>query len=180
MGRELEITDFLSYKLYPKVFTDAYNNHVKYGNVANIPTKNFFFGMEKNEEIMIELEPGKRILVSLMQKSEPDLHGNVSIFFKINGQMRNVIVKNKSVKSEVKENTKADASNDKEVGAPLQGLLSRVLVKKGEEVKENQPLFIIEAMKMETTVTAVSAGVIDKVELQSGSLVNTDDLIVTN
>ena len=179
MGRELEITDFLSYKLYPKVFTDAYNNHVKYGNVANIPTKNFFFGMEKNEEIMIELEPGKRILVSLMQKSEPDLHGNVSIFFKINGQMRNVIVKNKSVKSEVKENTKADASNDKEVGAPLQGLLSRVLVKKGEEVKENQPLFIIEAMKMETTVTAVSAGVIDKVELQSGSLVNTDDLIVT-
>ncbi len=179
MGRELEITDFLSYKLYPKVFTDAYNNHIKYGNVVNIPTKNFFFGMEKNEEIMIELEPGKRILVSLMQKSEPDLHGNVSIFFKINGQMRNVIIKNKSVKSEVKENAKADASNDKEIGAPLQGLLSRVLVKKGEEVKENQPLFIIEAMKMETTVTAVTKGVIDKIELKSGSLVNTDDLILT-
>lgn len=179
MGRTLEITDFLSYKLYPKVFTDAYNNHIKYGNIVNIPTKNFFFGMEIGEEIMVELEPGKRILISLMQKSEPDLHGNVSIFFKINGQMRNVVIKNTSVKSEVIENTKADTSNEKEIGAPLQGLLSRVLVKKGEEVRENQPLFIIEAMKMETTVTAVSKGEIDKIELKSGSLVNTDDLIIT-
>ena len=178
MGRELEITDFLSYKLYPKVFTDAYNNHIKYGNVVNIPTKNFFFGMEKNEEIMVDLEPGKRILVSLMQKSEPDVHGNVSIFFKINGQMRNVVIKNTSVKSETKENQKADANNDKEIGAPLQGLLSRVLVKKGEEVKENQPLFIIEAMKMETTVTAVSKGTVGKIHLKGGSLVNTDDLVL--
>ncbi len=178
MGRSLEITDFLSYKLYPKVFTDAYNNHIKYGNVVNIPTKNFFFGMEKNEEIMVDLEPGKRILVSLMQKSDPDVHGNVSIFFKINGQMRNVVIKDTSIKSEIKENQKADANNDKEIGAPLQGLLSRVLVKKGEEVKENQPLFIIEAMKMETTVTAVTKGVVNKIQLKSGSLVNTDDLVL--
>lgn len=178
MGRELEITDFLSYKLYPKVFTDAYNNHVKHGNVMNIPTKNFLFGMEVGEEIMVDIEEGKRVLISLMQKSEPNEDGYVNVFFKINGQMRNILIKDNSIKVEKVENIKAEANNKKEIGAPLQGLLSSVLVKSGDKVKENQPLFIIEAMKMETTVTAVTSGVIDVVQLQSGTLVDTNDLIL--
>jgi len=71
-----------------------------------------------------------------------------------------------------------DTSNPKEVGAPLQGLLSSVLVKKNQEVKKNQPLFVIEAMKMETTVTASEEGIVDKVHLSSGSLVNSEDLVL--
>ncbi|WP_299134878.1 pyruvate carboxylase [uncultured Tenacibaculum sp.] len=178
MGRELEITDFLSFKLYPKVFTDAYNNHLKFGNVMNIPTKNFLFGMEVGEEIMVDIESGKKVLISLMQKSEPDENGFINVFFKINGQMRNVSIKDNSVKVDKIENVKADAEDEKQIGAPLQGLLSTVLVKNGEEVKENQPLFIIEAMKMETTVTAISSGIIDKVLLEAGSLVDASDLVV--
>lgn len=178
MGRNLEMTDFVSYKLYPKVFTDAYNNHVKYGNVMNIPTKNFFYGMEVGEEIMVELDKGKNVLVSLMLKGDPDEAGNVSIFFKINGQLRNVLIKDDSVKVEKVQNVKADASDAKQIGAPLQGLLSNVLVKKGEEVKRNQPLFVIEAMKMETTVTATEEGIIDSIQLHGGSLVNSDDLVL--
>ncbi|WP_282132067.1 pyruvate carboxylase [Cellulophaga baltica] len=179
MGRDLEITDFLSYKLYPKVFTDAYNNHVKYGNVMNIPTKNFFYGMEIGEEIMVELDRGKNVLISLMLKGEPDESGNVSIYFKVNGQLRNVVIKDTAVKVTKIENTKADGANDKQIGAPLQGLLSTVLVKKGQEIKRNQPLFVIEAMKMETTVTATEEGVVESVHLSGGSLVNSDDLVVT-
>ncbi len=178
MGRELHLTDFLSFKLYPKVFTDAYNKHVKYGKVMNIPTKNFFYGMEVGEEIMVELDRGKNILVSLMLKGEPDEAGNVSIFFKINGQLRNVLIKDNSVTAVKEENVKADPANPKQIGAPLQGLLSNVLVKKGQEVKKNQPLFIIEAMKMETTVTATEEGVVDKIQLESGALVNSDDLVL--
>ena len=178
MGRELEITDFLSYKLYPKVFTDAYNNHLKYGNVMNIPTKNFFFGMEVGEEIMVDIEPGKRVLISLIQKSEPDENGNVNVFFKVNGQMRNALIKDNSIKVSKVENKKAESSNKKQVGAPLQGLLSNILINSGDKVKENQPLFIIEAMKMETTVTAVSSGVIKKVELEAGTLVDANDLVL--
>ena len=178
MGRELHITDFLSYKLYPKVFTDAYNHHVKYGNVMNIPTKNFFYGMEVGGEIMVELDRGKNILVSLMLKGDPDEAGNVSIFFKVNGQLRNVVVRDKSIKVEKIENVKADPENAKEIGAPLQGLLSSVLVKKGEMVKRNQPLFVIEAMKMETTVTATEEGEVQKIQLSGGTLVNTDDLVL--
>ena len=179
MGRELLITDFLSFKLYPKVFTDAYNHHVKYGNVMTIPTKNFFYGMEVGEEIMVELDKGKNVLISLMLKGEPDEAGNVSIFFKVNGQLRNVIVKDTSVKAVKVENQKANTDNPKEIGSPLQGLLSNVLVKKGQTIKKNQPLFVIEAMKMETTVTATEEGTVDKVLLSGGTLVNTDDLIVT-
>ena len=178
MGRELLITDYLSYKLYPKVFTDAYNHHVKYGNVMNIPTKSFLYGMEIGEEIMVELDRGKNVLVSLMLIGEPDDAGNVSIFFKVNGQWRNVLVKDRSIKVEKIENKKADSSNPKHIGAPLQGLLSSVLVKKGQEVKKNQPLFVIEAMKMETTVTATEEGVVATIQLNDGSLVNSDDLIV--
>ncbi len=179
MGRELEMTDLLSYQLYPKVFTDAYNNHVKYGNVVNIPTKNFFYGMDVGEEIMVELEGGKNVLISLMLKGEPDEAGNVSIFFKINGQLRNVLIKDTSVKVEKQENVKADSGDPKQIGAPLQGLLSNVLVKTGQEVKRNQPLFVIEAMKMETTVTATEEGVVAKIQLKGGSLVNSDDLVLT-
>ncbi|HZJ21317.1 MAG TPA: pyruvate carboxylase, partial [Pricia sp.] len=179
MGRELELTDLLSYKLYPKVFTEAYNNHVKFGNVVNIPTKNFFYGMDIGEEIMVELDRGKKVLISLMLKGEPDEAGNVSIFFKINGQLRNVMIKDRSVKVEKIQNAKVDADDPKQVGAPLQGLLSTVLVKKGQAVKRNQPLFIIEAMKMETTVTANAEGTVDKIQLEGGSLVNAEDLVLT-
>ncbi|MGB5822383.1 MAG: pyruvate carboxylase [Saonia sp.] len=178
MGRELSVTDFLSFKLYPKVFTDAYNHHVKYGNVMNIPTKNFFYGMEVGEEIMVELDRGKNVLISLMLKGEPDDAGNVSVFFKVNGQLRNVVVKDTSVKVVKVENIKAGADDPKEIGSPLQGLLSSVLVKKGQEVKKNQPLFVIEAMKMETTVTATREGIVDKIQLSGGKLVNTDDLVL--
>ena len=179
MGRTLDITDFLSYKLYPKVFTDAYNKHVKYGNLTNLPTKNFFYGMEIGEEIMVKLAHGKNLLISLMLRGEPDNAGNVTIFFKINGQLRTVVVKDTSIKVTIQENAKADSANDKEIGSPLQGLLSNVLVKKGQEIKQNQPLFIVEAMKMETTVTAIASGVVDKVYLKGGNLVNSDDLVLT-
>ncbi len=178
MGRRLEITDFLSYKLYPKVFQQAYEHHALYGNVVNIPTKNFFYGMEIGEEIMVELDQGKVILVQLQLVGEPDINGNVSLFFKVNGQLSHVIVKDKSIKVDKKENTKANHDDSKQIGSPLQGLLSNVLVKAGDEIKKNQPLFIIEAMKMESTVTAVEEGVVKKVYLKGGSMVDSNDLIL--
>ena len=92
--------------------------------------------------------------------------------------MRNVIIKDRSVKVDKLENVKVDASDPKQIGAPLQGLLSSVLVKKNQEVKKNQPLFVIEAMKMETTVTATEEGIVDRVQLNGGSLVNSEDLVL--
>ena len=178
MGRPTDITDFLSYKLYPKVFLDAYNKHTKYGNLMNLPTKNFFYGMERGEEITVELDKGKTLLVSLDSVGRANSEGMVTVYFKVNGQSRSVSIKDQSIKIDKVIHAKAEKGNEKHIGAPLQGMLSNVLVKNGEKVTKNQPLFIIEAMKMETTITAVTDTVIKDVVLKSGVMVNSEDLIM--
>jgi pyruvate carboxylase len=178
MGRKLTMADFLSYKLYPKVFTDAYNHHKEYGNVITIPTKNFFYGLQPGEEIIVEMDKGKTLLIELLSIGEANEDGEVEVFFKVNGQTRAVKVQDKTVKVEKVAHAKIDKSNPKEVGAPLQGSLSKILVKEGQKVNKNEPMFIIEAMKMETTVTANTDGEVERVVLKEGEMVFADDLVV--
>ncbi len=178
LGRKIDFTDFLSYKLYPKVFTDAYNRHLKYDNLTNLPTKNFFYGMERGEEISVELDKGKTLLITFDSMGKPNSDGMVTVYFKVNGQGRTVQIKDESIKVISVQNAKADKSDINQIGAPLQGLLSTILVKKGDAIVKNQPLFIIEAMKMETTITATDNAVIGKIVLKEGTMVNSDDLIL--
>lgn len=177
--RAIEMEDFLSYTLYPKVFDKAHENYKKYGNVALIPTKNFFYGMKLREETLVTLEPGKTVIVKLLSVGIPNDEGKRIVFFKVNGENRYVEVLDTSLNIKKHENVKIDPENNSQIGAPLQGSLYKVLVKKGQDIKENDPLFIIEAMKMETTVTAHKAGKIKSVPLGEGSMVKQDDLIVT-
>jgi pyruvate carboxylase len=102
-----------------------------------------------------------------------------TVFFKVNGETRNIEVHDRSLKITKIENAKAEASNPKQIGAPLQGLLSKIFVKKGETVKKNQPLFVIEAMKMESTITAPEDAEIKSVVLKEASMVNAEDLVLT-
>ena len=178
LSRPIDITDFLSYKLYPKVFTDAFNKHLKYDSLLNLPTKNFFYGMERGEEIIVELDKGKTLLISLDSVGRPNNDGMVTVYFKVNGQGRSVQIKDESIKIDKIINAKADKNNSKEIGAPLQGMLSAILVKEGEKVIKNQPLFIIEAMKMETTITATEDSTIKQIVLKGGVMVNSEDLVV--
>ena len=168
--------DFLSYKLYPKVFRDYYNFNMEYGYVTNIPTKPFFYGLEKGEEILITIGEGKTIMVKLMYVLDPDENGMVTVGFELNGQTRRIQVKDRSYVSDKPQNRKA--TTEKEIGAPMQGKLSSVLVKVGDTVDENAPLFTIEAMKMESTITTPIAGKVKSVLLQAGVMVDQDDLIV--
>ena len=177
--RAIEIEDFLSYTLYPKVFEAAHENYKSYGNVALIPTKNFFYGMKLREETLIELEPGKTIIVKLLSVGIPNDEGKRIVFFKVNGENRYVEILDTSLNIKKQENEKADLDDNNQIGAPLQGSLYKVLVKKGQDIKENDPLFVIEAMKMETTVTAHKAGKIKSITLDEGSMVKQDDLIIT-
>ena len=98
LGRNIDFTDFLSYKLYPKVFTDAYNKHLKHDNLTNLPTKNFFFGMERGEEITVEIDRGKTLLITLDSVGKPNSEGMVTVYFKVNGQGRIVEVKDETIK----------------------------------------------------------------------------------
>ena len=178
-GRELELTDFLSWKLYPKVFEDFIKKQIEFGDVRHIPTLNFFYGMKLHEETIVEIADGKKIIVELLSVGTANEDGIRTVFFKVNGQTRNIEIRDKSIKVEKIENAKIEPGNPKQIGVPLQGLLSKILVKKGQKVKKNEPLFVIEAMKMETTITASMASEINNIHLKDGTMVAADDLVIS-
>ncbi|RME98918.1 MAG: pyruvate carboxylase, partial [Bacteroidetes bacterium] len=150
-GQELQIHDLVSYLLYPKVYRDFHKFRSEYGEVSRLPTPAFFYGLKPNEEIIVTIGPGKNILIKYLNSTEADELGNRLVFFTLNGQTRSVQVRDLSKQVTKLAHRKASAKG--EIGAPLQGNLSKILVAVGDEVKENTPLFIIEAMKMESTIT---------------------------
>jgi len=177
-GEDLTFTDYLSYQFYPKVFADYLKAYRKYGDVSVVPTPYFLYGMQPGEETTVELAKGKTLLVKLVSIGPADLDGNRTVFFKLNGQTRNLEIRDGKSEIARKENRKVDAANPRQVGSPLQGMLTTVFVAPGDAIAINQPLFVIEAMKMETTVTASIQGTVKQVELGAGTLVNTDDIIL--
>ncbi len=168
--------DFLSYKLYPKVFRDFYEHWEEYGEVRHLPTPAFFYGIKQNEELFIEIGKGKHIIVKMLYQTEPDDNGIRKVFFDLNGQTRVIEVKDQGYKVTKAVNPKAESEN--QIGAPLQGRLAETRVKAGDTVTEGQPLFVIEAMKMETTVSSPMAGTVRRVYLETGAMVEQDDMIV--
>ncbi len=175
-GRHYDELDFLSFKLYPKVFQDWHNHREQFGQLHFLPTPPFFFGLSPNEEMLATIEQGKTIIVRYLHQTAPDEEGRRRVFFQLNGQTRAVEVKDLSIESHTVKHQKAEKEN--EIGAPLQGSLSRVLVQPGDEVNINDPLFIIEAMKMESTVTSPLQGTIEAVLLKEKTLVEQGDLVV--
>jgi len=175
-GRFVDFKDFLSYQLYPAVFTNYQKHFEEFGTVRTIPTPAFFFGLKPNEEILIEIGKGKRILVQLVNMSSPDKAGMRTVLFKLNGQTRSIVLKDESIKSSVAVNKKVEHSQH--IGASLQGNLSKILVKQGDMVKANTPLFIVEAMKMESTITSPTAGEITKIYLKERTIVEADDAVL--
>ena len=177
-GDDVELHDFLSYKLYPKVFEDFVKFFRQYGDVSVIPTPLFLYGMKMGQDATVEIDKGKTLLIRLLSIGEVNEFGKRTVFFKLNGQTRNIEVQDRSVAVEKVENRKVDKNNKNHVGAPLQGMLSKLLVKEGDKVKKNQPLFVIEAMKMETVIAANEDCNITAIELAEGTLVNTNDLVL--
>ncbi|MCS6795573.1 MAG: pyruvate carboxylase [Raineya sp.] len=168
--------DFLSYQMYPKVFEEYYNHIQEFGFAYYLPTPAFFYGLKPGEEILIKIDEGKTLLVKLVSCSKPDENGIVTVYFEHNGQTRRVRIFDKKMSSLLKTNPKATAENH--IGSPLQGKISQIKVKEGEKVKVNTPLFVLEAMKMESIVTAPREAVVKKIHLGAGSIVEQGDLVV--
>jgi len=125
---------------------------------------------------MVELDRGKRLLIKFINLSEPDPQGMRLVFFQLNGQTRSIPVRDEKVKSDLVAHRKAE--EDHEIGAPLQGNIAKILVEAGDEINTNTPLFTIEAMKMESTITSHRAGTVKKVHLTEKTLVEQDDLVI--
>lgn len=179
MGYDLTIRDFLSYKLYPKVYKQYYEHFLKYGRLLPIPTQSFFFGMQIGDEVTIEMAKGKTLLVSLSSIGEVNDMGEIPLFFKVNGQMRVVLIRDLNAYSKIEAREKANSADPNQLGAPLQVSISNIFVESGDKVKQNAPLYVIEAMKMETTITAHHKAIIDRVVLEEKALLETNDLLLT-
>ncbi len=168
--------DFLSFKMYPEVFREYYRNKQQFGDLRFIPTTTFYYGLKQGEEVLVKLAKGKSIVIKLLYRSEPDEAGICRVTFDLNGQVRSIEVRDRSAVSTVKINPKA--VEHYHVGSPLQGKLSAIMVEPGQAVKKDDPLFVIEAMKMETTVAAPFDGIIETIHLDAGALVDQDDLVI--
>src|SRR5439155_13730101 len=142
--------DVLSYILCPQVFLDFQKHENAYDNTSVLPTPAFFYGLNSGEEINVEIEPGKTLIIKYLTTSDPHEDGTRTVFFELNGQPRSVNVADRSLEGVAHKHPKADDDDPNHVAAPMPGKVSSVNAKKGQEVKEGERLLSIEAMKMET------------------------------
>jgi pyruvate carboxylase len=143
-----------------------------------LPTPVFFYGMEAGEEVSVDIEPGKTLIIKFLTVGDPHPDGRRQVFFELNGQPREVMVLDQSLASEVKARPKADPANPRHVGAPMPGLVVSVTAPMGEPVAAGQKLFALEAMKMETTIYADQAGRVAEVLVTPGTQVEAGDLLL--
>jgi pyruvate carboxylase len=177
IGRKPGDDEVLSYLMYPNVFLKFAKAQAAYGDVDILPSLQFFYGMQRGEEITIDIEPGKTLVVKFLAVSDPHPDGTRTVFFEINGQPREVDVRDRSLQSSVAARIKADPGNPGQVGAPLPGLVTAVAVNQGAAVKKGDKLLVIEAMKMQSTVYVPADGKVTKLVAQVGLQVEAKDLL---
>ena len=178
LGRAPTRREVVTYLLYPKVYKD-YALHAKdYGDVSCIPTPNFFFGQSPGEELAVEIEDGKTLIVKFLTVGEGHPDGSRAVFFELNGQPREATVMDASLSSNAVARIKADVDNLKHVGSTMPGMVVTVDVKAGDKISKGQKLITLEAMKMETTVNAELDATVAKVRVSPGIQVETGDLMV--
>ena len=168
----------LSYALYPKVFDD-YVNHVKdFNDVSELESDVFFYGLNIGQECEVEIEEGKNLTIKLVDIGEPKEDGMRTLTFELNGMLRDVDIKDNNYTGLIKSVEKADMNDPYQIGASIPGKVVKLLVKKGDEVEVNQPLIVIEAMKMETNIVAKSAGVINDIKVAVNDMVVDKQLLI--
>ena len=170
--------DVVTHLLYPRVHADFLAHQVKHSDVSVLPTPVFFYGMEKGDEVSVDIEPGKTLIIKFLTVGDAHLDGRRLVFFELNGQPREVAVLDRSLIGVAQVHPKAEPGNPKHIPAPMPGLIVRVNVVLGEEVTAGQKLVTLEAMKMETTVYAAEPGTVAEVLVRPQTQVETGDLLL--
>jgi pyruvate carboxylase len=175
--------DVLSYALYPDVFEAFIKSVLEYGDVSRMGSDVFFHGLAEGETSEIEVAEGKTMIIQLIEIGKLDTEGNRTLDFEINGNRREIKIKDKTERilgnsNEGTSTKMADTENKLEVGASIPGTIIKVLVKEGDSVKEGESLLVIEAMKMETNIVASTTGTIESVLIKEGQQVKTGELLM--
>ena len=178
LGRPVTSHEVLSYALYPKVFEEYSRMNKQFGDLSVIDTPEFLYGMRLGEEIEVEIEKGKTLIVKLVSIGEPQADATRVIYFELNGQPREVVIEDMGVESVTVRKQKADPSNDAHIAATMPGTVLKVAVSKGAKVKRGDHLLITEAMKMETTIQAPFDGTVKEIYVSAGEPISTGDLLI--
>jgi len=178
-GRKVSDTDLASYLMYPKVFKDYAEHRTRFSDVSLLPTSPFFYGLTDREEVSIDIDKGKTLVVRQTGRSDGvDEEGKIKVFFELNGQPRTVRVPKAGIAGTAHAKAKAEEGNPNHVGAPMPGMIVTVAVKVGQQVKKGDPLVSMEAMKMETMLTAERDATVHAVHVRSAEVINAKDLLV--
>lgn len=178
IGYEPKQEEVLSYLMYPQVFLNYQTAYNQFGDVTLLDTPTFFQGIRLGETVNVQIEKGKILIIRLDEIGEPDIEGNRVLFFNLNGQRREITVKDTSIVSAVKTRRKAEPTNREQIGATMSGSVLDVLVKKGDTVKRGDTLMVTEAMKMETAIEAPFDGEIAHLYVVAGDPISSGDLLI--
>ena len=178
LPRPVTDEDLASHLMYPRVWRDYARERAQHGDPESLPTPVFFYGMDPGQEISVDLERGKTLIVRYLASSEPHEDGTRTVFFELNGQPRSVRVADKAQVAQRPPARKIEAGNPNHVGAPMPGTVATVTVAPGAKVARGDILLTLEAMKMQTAVRAESDGEVAEVLAKPGQAVDVKDLLV--
>ena len=145
--------------------------------MRSLPTHTFFYGMQPGEQLTAEIDPGKRLEITLQTVGATSDTGQVKVFFELNGQPREVSVPNRSAKAKVAARAKAEATNPAHIAAPMPGLIIGLVAKPGQKLAKGDIILQLEAMKMQTALTAERAGTLRVLHVKPGDQVEAKDLV---
>jgi pyruvate carboxylase len=176
-GHRIDDDQLASWLMYPKVYRDYAEHRRQFGDVSVLPTQTFFYGMREREEVAIDIDPGKTLVVSMQGMAPAEEEGLVRVFFELNGQPRTMRIE-KAGAARTPRRAQAESGNAAHVPAPMPGMIVTVAVKAGQAVLTGDPLVSIEAMKMETQIRAERDGTVRAVHVKPGDTVAAHDLLV--
>ena len=175
----LNMRAILSYCLYPKVYEEYRSHRQEYGYIMRMGSHVFFNGMALGETNMISIEDGKTLVIKYLGLGDLNEDGTRNVHFDLNGMGRTVAVPDPTAQVQVHPVVMADPEDKGQVGASIPGMVSKISVKPGDPVEENQVVAVIEAMKMETSVVSRISGTVDQVLTAAGASVKSGELLLT-
>ncbi|MEO0313016.1 MAG: hypothetical protein RL140_246 [Actinomycetota bacterium] len=176
-GTSDERRSTLNRLLFPGPTKDFLANRAAYGNLDHVETIDYLYGLEAGQEHVVEISKGVQLFVGLEAIGSPDAKGNRTVMATLNGQLRPIDIRDRKIAVDTPQAEKADSSNLGHVAAPFSGAVT-VTVVEGVHVEVGQPVAIIEAMKMEATITATAAGVVRRIAISKTQAVDAGDLIL--
>jgi len=178
VGHVIRRDDLLTYLLYPDVFLKYDKFQETYSDVGVLPTAAFFYGLKSGEEITVEIEQGKTLIVKFLTSSDPHPDGTRTLFFELNGQPREVNVRDRALRVVERAHPKADPADAGQVPAPTAGVISGIAVQANHAVERGAKLLTLEAMKMQSNIYAPISGRVTKLLVAPGQHVEAKDLLV--